>query len=197
MTSTCIRFCDIPSTLDGRLTAPAVEVVSLDELAEYARVESDDEARTMLGHIASARAWVENEVNLCLGERTLTLYLDCFPSWEIELRMPPVTTLTSIVYLDSAGDSQTLSSSLYRTDLVSRPCRITPAYGQYWPCTYPVTKAITIAMAAGYSAETAPEPAKEVIKYMAGLYISECAPTDDQLRFARRLLDPIRWTGDV
>jgi uncharacterized phiE125 gp8 family phage protein len=100
------------------------------------------------------------------------LYLDWFPEC-IELRKPPVQSVSSIAYLDENGDSQTLSSSLYRTDLNSRPSRIEPAYGQSWPSTYGVSNSITVTFLAGYTTQALiPEQAKQAIKLLVSHWYS-------------------------
>jgi uncharacterized phiE125 gp8 family phage protein len=188
-------FANVTSSLV--LGTPSFEPVAADELSIHSHIDSPDGQELLTQYLAAARAWVENEVKSALTTRTATLYLDCFPDWEVEIRMPPLASVTSVVYLDSAGDSQTLSSSLYRSDTTSKPARITPAYGEIWPVTYDVTNAVTITATVGYTASAVPECAKQAIRFMAGLMFEHREPTDADLYVVRRILDPIRWDGSV
>lgn len=197
MTDTCLLFANTRHFLDGRQTAPAIEPLSPGEIVEHARA-NEDEATVIADYISAARAWVENQVNLALGQRTVTLYMDEFPSWDVELRFPPLNSVTSIVYLDSSGTSTTLSTSLYRVDTTSRPPRITPAYGQFWPVTYSVSNAVTITASVGYTTTASvPQAAKQAIRYLAAMMYENREPTDEDLRIVNRILDPIRWEGAI
>ena len=78
----------------------------------------------------------------------------------IEVPLPPLQSITSIVYLDRAGASQTLSASRYQ--VVSRgkkPSLIVPAYGEVWPVTRDQPQAVTVTFVAGYGAAAEDVPA--------------------------------------
>lgn len=194
--STC-TFLNVPSTMDGRFSAPAEEPLSVEELASHLRVDGPDESRLLGEYIAAARGWVENEINVSLGQRTIILYLDYFPEdGPVEVRFPPLQSVTSIVYLDGSGTSQTLSSTLYRVDAVSRPGRIEPAYGEVWPETYEGIKTITITAVVGYSTTASvPQCAKQAIRLYAGAMYQNREPTEVEYDAMRRILDPLRWEG--
>ena len=70
--------------------------------------------------------------------------------------IPPVLSVTSIKYLDTAGVQQTLDSSLYLVDTVA--CCVVPAYGQSWPSLYPVSQPVTVRISCGYGATAASVP---------------------------------------
>lgn len=193
-----IAFTDIKSTLDKNFTGVTAEPVDLADVLLHARVDGLEESESCAAYITSARIWVENELDTALAQRSVTLTLDEFPDDEIEFRFPPLNSITSIVYLDSSGASTTLSTSLYRVDTAGRPPRITPAYGQLWPYTYPVTSAITITASVGYSsAASVPVCAKQAIYYLAALMFKNREPSPEDLSIVRRILDPLRWTSEV
>ena len=110
--------------------------------------------------MSAAREYLEAFTRRALLTQTWDLKLDAFPCADevIWLPKPPVASVTSITYLDTAGASQTWSSSLYRTDLPAGPmaqrARITPAYAQYYPSTYGVTNAVTVRFVCGYGGAT-------------------------------------------
>ena len=117
---------------------------------------------------------------------TMELLLDGFPppfnggqsppndsrSTTIHLPRSPVQSVTSVQYVDTAGDTQTLAASKYRVDTKSLVPRITPAYGEVWPPTHPVTNAVTITLVAGYGDDPSdvPEPLKHAIKLGVATY---------------------------
>lgn len=192
-----IRFSDIHSELDLS-AAPSFEPLDPGETADHIRAGSDAAITSMVDdYLKVAREWVESEVKTCLGQRTIVLYLDRFPTCEIEVRFPPVQSITSIVYLDTSGSSTTLSASDYRVDTTNKPARITPAYGLLWPSTYCVTRAVTITAVAGYtSADLVPSCAKQAMRVLVGMMFNNSGMLcEDGLYSVRRILDPIRWGG--
>jgi uncharacterized phiE125 gp8 family phage protein len=137
-------------------SGPAIEPVTEADLVSHCQIGElpDDQigrARVML---ATARQWVENRLHRQLITATWIGYLDTFQSVvEIEDKLP-IKTISSIQYYDSTDTLQTLSSSLYQTDLVSEntPPRIEPVSGQSWPSTYDRYNAVRITFTAGYGA---------------------------------------------
>ena len=55
-----------------------------------------------------------------------------------------------IKYIDLNGVTQTLDPSLYLVDTSSTQCRISPAFGKYWPVTQMRQDAVKITFIAGY-----------------------------------------------
>jgi uncharacterized phiE125 gp8 family phage protein len=157
------------------VTAPAVEPLTLDETKAHLRVESDDENGAIYAWIVAARQHVESYTHRALLPQTWDLKLDAFPCWSDSIRLPkaPVTSVTSVTYLDTSGVSQTWSSSLYLTDLPTGPhaarARITPAYAQYYPSTYDVPNAVTVRFVAGYTnADAVPMAIKAAMLFLIG-----------------------------
>lgn len=149
-------------------TAPAIEPVTVSELKTHLRLDGTTYDTMLAGYISACRDAVEKHTGRTLINTVLELYYDEFPSnnGELILIRPPVQSVSSIIYVDEDGVSQTLSSSLYRTDLVSLYPRITPAYDESWPDTQAVSNAVKITYTAGYGAAAANVPAalKECIK---------------------------------
>jgi uncharacterized phiE125 gp8 family phage protein len=150
-------------------TAAVQPPVTVEEIKAHLHLDTSDEDDTLRQYIDTAASFVERDAEIALLTSTWTLTLDRFPDWTVELRKPPIQSITSIAYLDTAGDSQTLSASLYRLDSSHRPGRVTPAYAQTWPLTYPVTNAVTITFVAGSTDRTLiPHEAKQAIRMMVG-----------------------------
>lgn len=170
-------------------TPPTTECVTLDEARLHLRVDGNDDDALITRLIKVARETCERLSGLSFMQQTLALYLDGFPIagtpgqgtperiWAglhgsggvIELHRPPIQSVTSIQYVDADGTTQTLSASSYRTDLVSMPGRITPAYGMEWPETRDVTNAVIVTYVAGAaSAGLVPAAAGAAMLLMIG-----------------------------
>ncbi len=126
--------------------------------------------------ITAARRAAELNLHRYLITQTLDAYLDQFPCDEI--RLPPLQSVTSITYTDTAGETQTLAADQYRVDAVSEPARITPAYGTRWPVTLEQTHAVIIRFVAGYGAAAA---VPETIKHWMLLRIQTLWENRDQI----------------
>lgn len=148
-----------------RTVDPAAEPVSDAEARAWLRVDHDGDDPMIQSLIRAAREHLENASGMAFVTQTWKLYLDRFPGWEIELPRSPLLAVTSIAYVDSAGVSQTLSSSLYAVDETARPGVVYPAWGEAWPATRYQPKGVTITFAAGFGAPSAvPEGVKQAVK---------------------------------
>lgn len=154
-----------------RTTDATTEPVSTSDAKLFLRVldeTTDDEVAAL---VKAARMRVENECEIALINQTWTLKCDSFPDcfW---LPRPPLSSVTSITYLDGSGVSQTLASSVYTVDTTSRPGRVYLAYGQTWPTTYSVRNAVTVTYVAGFgsTAASVPAPLVHAVKVFAAHY---------------------------
>ena len=128
------------------------EPISVAEAQAHLRVESDDPYYSSLPrYITAARMTVEQYLNATIVNRSRSLVLDAFPAASGYITLPdgPVTGITSIVYVDTDGVTQTLGGS--PTHIRDRD-RIMPAYGTTWPSTRAQLGAVTITYAAGMMA---------------------------------------------
>jgi hypothetical protein len=74
----------------------------------------------------------------------------------IEFPFPPLQTVESVSYVDTAGVTQTLVEDTdYTVDAASEPGRIVPCFGKFWPQTRAQVNAVTIAFTCGYGAPAA------------------------------------------
>ena len=84
------------------------------------------------------------------------------PGW-IELPKPPLQSVTSVTYRDTAGTLQTWAATNYVVDTPAGPrCRrgrLSLAYGISWPSTYGQASDITIRFVCGYGAAASSVPA--------------------------------------
>lgn len=147
-------------------SGPATEPVTTAEAKTHLRVTDSNSDTYIDTLIATARLACERETNRAFITQTWVLRLDSFPD-VIRLRKCPVISVSSIAYVDSNGDSQTLSSSLYQVDTSTEPARIIPAYGQTWPTTRSQINAVTVTFTCGYGgASSVPVAIKHAIKLL-------------------------------
>ena len=157
--------------------APAVEPLTLADAKLHLRVETAATAEDALitALIVAARNKAEAETGRALITQTLVLTLDGFPRWSqiIRLPRPLAQSITSIQYVDTAGDTQTWAADQYDTDLPSGEqglfARITPAFGVSYPTTRRQMNTVTITWVAGYGlAVTVPEAIKAAMRLAIG-----------------------------
>ena len=153
-------------------TAPTTFPVTLTEAKAHCRVTDDDDNNYIVDLIKVATAKVETDTARQLIDAIWTLTLDAFPKI-IYLPYPPVQSVTSVKYYDSAGSQQTWGSSNYQTDLLAEPGRIQPAYGLSWPDVRSQLNVVEVIYVAGYGDEASDVPVelKQGIKlWLAQMY---------------------------
>lgn len=116
--------------------------------------------------ITVARQQCETFTRRALITQTWDLNLHDFPADDIILPFPPLSSVTSVVYVDTNGDSQTWATSNYTVDAPSGPHaqngRVTRAYGVSYPPSRDVINAVTVEFVAGYgSASDVPQQLKQ------------------------------------
>lgn len=167
-----------------RITAPAVEPVTLAEAKLHLRVDSNDEDVHIAGLITAAREQAESNTRRALITQTWRLTLDAFPGI-IELPRPRLQAVTSVQYVDTGGVMQTLDASAYQVAGTSEPARILPAYGRNWPATRHQLEAVSITYTAGYGNAGADVPAS--IRQWMLLYIGALYENREAFRAAERV----------
>ncbi|OGG44107.1 MAG: hypothetical protein A3F84_27745 [Candidatus Handelsmanbacteria bacterium RIFCSPLOWO2_12_FULL_64_10] len=156
--------------------APGVEPIDLAVAKLHCRDDVTENETTLTALIAAARRHVERWTSRQLITATWAMTLDEFPSGDDgtdngEIRVPisPLIAVTSITYVDSDGDTQTLATADYQVDARTEPGRIRPVYGEVWPATRPDTMAaVTVTFTAGYgtAASDVPDDIKAAIKLL-------------------------------
>lgn len=152
------------------VTAATEEVVSLDQAKQHLRVDDETDDALIEGLIAAAREYCETATRRQFVSTTYALRMDNLPT-EIVLPKPPLVSVSSITYVDSAGATQTLSSSLYTVNQHREPGVIVPAYQATWPTVRGHTNDVVIQFVAGYGAASAvPKAAKQAILLLIGTW---------------------------
>ena len=161
------------------LMTPATKLpVSLAETKDWLKFphsETEDDAQ-IDQLIRQAVNIFERHTGVALITQTWKQYQDGFGT-EIHLRRGPVQSISQIDYIDTDGNSQTLSSAVYQTDLVPQPphnARIKVADGQSWPSIRSTDyNPVTVTFVAGYGSDfnnVAPERRAALMQLAAHLY---------------------------
>lgn len=146
---------------------PADEPITLAEAKLQCSIDSGDWDSLLSDLIVQARQHVEEILGRSLITQTWVQKFDVFPCGRecIYLARPPVQSVSSITYYDSAGTLQTWSGSSYLLDKDSEPARIQPAPGGYWPSTQDRQNAAAVTFVAGYGDDetTVPGPIRRAM----------------------------------
>lgn len=136
------------------VAAPTTEPITLAQAKAHLRVDHSDDDSVITAMTKAARAHIEAACAVRFAARTgATFKCDTF---EDLARLPasPVTSITSISYLDTTGASQTLASTVYELRADGLEAGIVLKSGQTWPATQPGSR-LTVTAAIGYA--SAPE----------------------------------------
>jgi len=145
--------------------------VTLAEAKSHLRVEHDEEDSDIRGLIAGAEDWFQQETGRQFVDKTFIEYRDNFAN-TMQLPHPPLDSVTSIVYVDTSGTTQTLATATYCVvDTDVEPGEVRLAYGQSWPALRGTPERdVRITYKAGYGAsgDEVPHSLKTGVKMLAG-----------------------------
>lgn len=193
------------------ITPPASEPITVAEVMAHCRL---DAANLETGYadaigvlISAARSQAEQELRRYLITQTLEYRADRFPWLSVHrigqycsdrysdaITLPPAQSVTSIIYVDANGATQTLDAGQYIVDADAQPARIAPV--AQWPTASRQMNAVKVRFVAGYGEATA-VPA--CIKAWLLLKVAEMHPSVKQPmpEYADGLLDPERIAGRI
>lgn len=148
-------------------TPPTLEPITLEEVkAQLRREDSDEDAHLDL-LIITAREFCEGHIELALLDQEITAFIDAFSS-EIVLPRANLLSVTSITYIDSSGDSQTVPNSTYQVHTGKRGF-VSLAQGEEWPVDLAIQRLpITVTYRAGFGVarEDVPKTIKHAMKVL-------------------------------
>lgn len=149
------------------ITAPAAEPVTVADAKLHLRVDHNDDDAVITAQIAVARDHVERETGTQLITQTVEASAD---DWANLANLPfaPVQSVT-ITYVDTAGDSQTLSTNVYEARLFGLDSSIVLKSGQAWPSVQ-AGSLITVRAVAGYgdAGSNVPQALVHALKLILG-----------------------------
>jgi uncharacterized phiE125 gp8 family phage protein len=151
-------------------TAISSEQLTVSDVKLHLRLTSDTTEDALIAAlITAARDYCEKYTGRAFATQTLVAYLDNFPAEDyIELPMPPLQSVTSIKYKNSAGTETTMTvTTQYIADTDSDVGRIVLPYGVSWPsfAPYPFNP-IAITYVAGYT--TLPRQLRQAMLLVIG-----------------------------
>lgn len=146
---------------------PEVEPITLEEAKAHLRLDGDADDAYVSALITAARERVELFLRRALTTQSFEYTLDGFPaSSVIDLPRPPVQSVESIQYTDTAGNVQTLAPEDYMVDASSGEIgRVALAWNRFWPITRCSINSVVIQFTAGYgdAAEDVPQAIRQGI----------------------------------
>lgn len=145
----------------SRTVDPTVEPLSYEQVRDFARIDGDADLRDISELIKTVRDSCEFETERSLLQQTWQFTLDSFPASDtIELPRPPLTSVSSVSYIDENGSTQTFSSSSYDVDTTREVGRIRLSPSTSWPATQAArANAVTVTYLAGYGTAASDVPA--------------------------------------
>lgn len=165
----------------SRTVAPSGSVLTLNEAKTQLKLDADiteDDAfiQALIDGATQYLDGIDGILNRALLTQTWQLKLDEFPRYNsmvsnvqrdvyaIKLPLPPLQSVSSVQYVDTAGVTQTWASSNYVVDTANEPGRIYPAYDKCYPSIRSQPEAVTITFVAGYGeAAAVPQPIKSAM----------------------------------
>ncbi|MCO6423832.1 phage head-tail connector protein [Sinorhizobium meliloti] len=149
-----------------KVTIPATsEPVTTEEAKRRLHVDfADDDADIGL-LVKSARDHIEKYCNVRFASQTVEMKCDGFCDFK---RLPeaPVSSVTSVTYVDTDGATQTLATSIYELRSDDLEAAIVTKYGQQWPAIQPGSR-ITVTGVVGYA------DAPPAVKHAALLWVAD------------------------
>jgi uncharacterized phiE125 gp8 family phage protein len=193
-----------------RTAAPAALAVTLDSAKAALRIDGDEMDALVTIWVKGIVGDLEHEIGQCLMEQTWEVRLPafpCAPRWQLgqaarqladEISLPhPVLSITSVSYIDQAGNSQLLAPENYRLNRARYSSSLSPARGSSWPATAEDDAAVVVVLKAGYG--TAPEATPEEVQlYVLAKLVEQFDPATRterdtvQSKFVDGLLDRCR-----
>lgn len=148
------------------VTAPTAEPVTTEEAKQHARVDGAVDDAYLDALVKAARGHVETVTGRALVTRTYDWTLEGFPGCGdghgFRVPRPPLRSVTSITYIDTAGASQVLATSVFEALSAAgtgaddaapefTPGRIVLKPDQSWPDVQSGRAApVTVRLVAGY-----------------------------------------------
>lgn len=176
------------------ITPPAVEPITLDEAKLHLRVTHPSEDALIELLITAAREYVERNTGLSMINQTWELALDAFPASAIQLPGAPLVSVTSVEYLDEAGDPQAVDPALLIVDKASRPGWVTSSAP--WPATQADTfNAVRVRYVLGFgtAGESVPADLRAALLLVLGDLFENRQGQDTSQLYENRAVNMLLW----
>lgn len=138
------------------ITPPAA-LLNVPDAKLQAPVLAEADDIRVAGLLAAAQSRIERSwIGRAFGAQTLEARLDSFDEREIALPWPPLRSVASIVYVNEAGEEQTVDPASYFVFGIGTAGGSVAPIGGRWPSTPRRPEAIRIRYEAGFASD-APE----------------------------------------
>jgi uncharacterized phiE125 gp8 family phage protein len=157
---------------------PTAEPVSISEARLHCDLDDNYYDSQLEQLIKVARLRVEHESRRALITQTRVANYRNFPADAVlALGHPPLQSVTSVAYVDTASVSQTLAAADYTVDTSHTPGLVVLDYGIYWPSVRGYHNDVTVTYTAGYGgAADVPVIAKHAILLMVRHLFDHAGP---------------------
>ena len=171
------------------VTAPTDLPVLLTDLAEHLRVVDAQEYPRLDRLLRLAVDEIQDRSGYQLCTATYDQTFDAFAD-PLRLDRPPLSSVTSVTYTDTGGNSQTLSTDVYEVVTDETPGAIRLKYGQSWPALYGHQDVVTVRFVCGWGgASDVPNNFRYAVQlYAEGLFDRR----PDLLELALRLVPRVK-----
>lgn len=175
------------------ITAPTQCVTTAVAKVHLRASSATTEDDLIVGYIEAARAMAQHYTGLAIGSQTLELAYDEFPGYgeAIELRYGPVTSITSVTYVDEDEITQTIDAANYSLDSYNDPGWVIPAVDYDWPTPIDAANCVKVRYVTG----AAPAGAVLSAILLTVGYLFENREAGELPAAARALLDTVRVYG--
>jgi len=153
-----------------RTVAPATTPVTVAEAKAHLRVDTSDEDTLIGGLVASATSHLDGWSGV-LGRAIVTqTWRQDFNDFSARMRLPlfPVASITSVVYLDANGASQTVSGADYALLVDDRGAFVRFIEDFNPPIVYDDGPAVSVTYVAGLAVADVPPAIKHAILLLVG-----------------------------
>jgi uncharacterized phiE125 gp8 family phage protein len=171
-------------------TQPTFEPVTLGEAKAHLRVTHAEDDTYITHLITVARTHAERYLGGAIPKQTWVWTLDAWPVFPVDVPKPPLVSVVSFSYTDSAGITHDVSASDYTVDTENMPGRI---YYEPPAAALADIKGVRIEFEAGYkSADDIPADIRHAILLLVGHWYEnreDVAP--DRLTIVPRCVDAL------
>lgn len=154
------------------ITPPTEEPITLQEAKNHLRVDTNDDDMLITALIRAAREHAEAITRRSFITQIWEMSLDNWPEgMELIIPFPPLQSVISVKYLDSAGIEHIFDADKYIVDTLNEPGRIVlKNYNYCWPTDIlQPADSIYIQFKAGYgTAAEVPQSIKQAMLLMIG-----------------------------
>jgi uncharacterized phiE125 gp8 family phage protein len=152
-------------------------VLTVADLQAHARPDptaNDNAYQTAL--LAAVESYVCEYLDRSLQPTALREWYDCIPQ-EFQVHRGPVTAVTAIKAYDLNDNVTTVATTVYQTDFIYEPARVSLRFGQIWPYQLRARNAVAIEYTAGYAVGAVPAGILQAMKILLGHWYEERQPT--------------------